>query len=257
MFIIDTHTHLYLEQFDEDRAEVMARAEEADVKLMLLPNIDVESIPAVKKMMTEYPAHVKGMMGLHPCSVKPGFEKELDIIEAELRTGDYVAVGEMGLDLYWEKGFLDQQIEAFKQQVEWAKELSLPVVLHVRDAFDESLDLLDEINDDRLTGVFHCFTGGKKEIARINEYGNFYYGMGGVTTFKKAGLDQVIPLLPSDKIILETDSPYLAPTPFRGKRNESAYTKIVAQRVADVLEVSIDKVAEQTTVNAKRLFNLS
>ena len=131
------------------------------------------------------------------------------------------------------------------------------MVLHVRDAFDESLDLLDEINDDRLTGVFHCFTGGKKEIARINEYGNFYYGMGGVTTFKKAGLDQVIPLLPSDKIILETDSPYLAPTPFRGKRNESAYTKIVAQRVADVLEVSIDKVAEQTTVNAKRLFNLS
>lgn len=257
MFIIDTHTHLYLEQFDEDRSEVMGRALEADVKLMLLPNIDAGTIPSVKQMMIDFPKNVRGMMGLHPCSVKPGFEKELEIIEDELRTGEYVAVGEMGLDLYWEKGFLDQQIEAFRRQVDWAKELNLPVVLHVRDAFDESLDLLDEINDDKLTGVFHCFTGGEREIERINEYGNFYYGMGGVTTFKKAGLDQIIPMLPSDKIILETDSPYLAPVPYRGKRNESAYTRIVGQRVADVLEVTLDKVAELTTENAKRLFKLS
>lgn len=256
MLLIDTHTHLYSDQFDEDRDHVMQQAIEANVGLMLLPNIDVSSIGPVKSMMENYPDHVRGMMGLHPCSVDENFEAELATIEQELRSGGYIAVGEMGIDLYWEKQFFVQQKEAFKIQVEWAKELDLPVVLHVRDAFEETLDLLDEINDDRLKGVFHCFTGGEQEVERINAYGNFYFGMGGVLTFKKSGLDQVLPLLPVDKVILETDSPYLAPTPHRGKRNESAYTRIVAQRMADLKEVSIEKVAAETTANAQRLFKL-
>ncbi len=256
MLLIDTHTHLYLEQFDEDRASVMQNALDANVELMLLPNIDVRSIGPVKSMMETYPENVRGMMGLHPCSVEGNFEADLNVIETELRKGGYVAVGEMGIDLYWEKKYFEQQKEAFKIQVAWAKELDLPIVLHVRDAFDETLDLLDEINDDQLKGVFHCFTGGEKEIERINAYGNFYFGMGGVLTFKKSGLDQVLPLLPADKVILETDSPYLAPTPHRGKRNESAYTRIVAQRMADLKEVSLEVVAEETTANAKRLFKL-
>jgi len=256
MLLIDTHTHLYLEQFDEDRASVMQNAIDASIGLMLLPNIDVKSIGPVKAMMETYPDYVHGMMGLHPCSVEANFEAELEIIGTELRNGGYVAVGEMGIDLYWEKKFLEQQKEAFKIQVEWAKELDLPVVLHVRDAFDETLDLLDELNDDKLKGVFHCFTGGEKEVERINAYGDFYFGMGGVLTFKKSGLDKVLPLLPVDKVILETDSPYLAPTPHRGKRNESAYTRIVAQRMADLKEVAIEVVAAETTANAKRLFKL-
>lgn len=255
MQMIDTHTHLYLEQFDEDREAVLDRAKARDVNTFLLPNIDVSSIGPLKEMVDNYP-NVKGMMGLHPCSVNKDFEAQLRVIETELRSGDYIAVGEMGIDLYWDKTFLKEQQEAFTIQVEWAKELNLPVVLHVRDAFTEVFELLDKLNDDKLRGVFHCFTGGEEEVKKIDAYGNFYYGIGGVVTFKKAGLDKILPLIPEEKLILETDSPYLAPTPHRGKRNESAYTAIVGQKVADVLERPLDAIAELTTANAKRMFAL-
>jgi TatD DNase family protein len=255
MQMIDTHTHLYLEQFDEDREAVVDRAKARDVNTFLLPNIDVSSIGPLKEMVDNYP-NVKGMMGLHPCSVNKDFEAQLRVIETELRSGDYIAVGEMGIDLYWDKTFLKEQQEAFTIQVEWAKELNLPVVLHVRDAFTEVFELLDKLNDDKLRGVFHCFTGGEEEVKKIDAYGNFYYGIGGVVTFKKAGLDKILPLIPEEKLILETDSPYLAPTPHRGKRNESAYTAIVGQKVADVLERPLDAIAELTTANARRMFAL-
>lgn len=253
--IIDTHTHLYLDQFDEDRREVVDRAKARDVNMFLLPNIDVSSIGPLREMVATYP-EARGMMGLHPCSVAKDYTQQLRIIESELRSGDYIAVGEIGVDLYWDKTFLDAQQDAFRIQVEWAKELNLPVVLHVRDAFPEIFDLLDELKDDRLRGVFHCFTGGQEEAAKVEAYESFYYGIGGVATFKNGGLDKVIPHLDPKKIILETDSPYLAPKPHRGQRNESAYAAIVAQRVADLLERSVEEVAALTTANALRMFEL-
>ncbi|WP_306642053.1 TatD family hydrolase [Sanyastnella coralliicola] len=256
MFLIDTHTHLYSSQFDEDREEMVQRAFDAGVKQMLLPNIDLESIQGMKDLVAAHPDAMYPMMGLHPCSVKADFQEVLATLKAELENGEYIAVGEMGMDLYWDKTFLEEQKEAFRIQIEWAKEKGLPVVLHVRDAFDETLSLLDELNDDRLTGVFHCFTGTEEHAQHIDGYGGFYFGIGGVVTFKNGGVDKVLPSIDRSKIILETDSPYLAPKPHRGKRNESAYTQLVAQRSADVLEMSIDELAALTTTNAQRLFNI-
>lgn len=256
MHLIDTHTHLYLEHFDEDRSEMMDRAKKEGVATFLLPNIDVSSIGPVREMLENYP-EAKGMMGLHPCSVKADYREELKVIEAELRSGSYIAVGEMGMDLYWDKTFVEEQKVAFRTQIEWAKELDLPVVLHVRDAFDETFALLDEMNDERLRGVFHCFTGNEEHVQRILGYGGFYFGIGGVVTFKNGGVDKVLPHIPREKVILETDSPYLAPKPHRGKRNESAYTALVAQKVADLWETDIENVAEKTSQNAKQLFRLS
>ncbi len=255
MMLIDTHTHLYLDQFDEDRTEVVDRAKARDVNMLLLPNIDVSSIGPLKEMLSRHP-EARGMMGLHPCSVGQDYKEQLRIIETELRSGEYIAVGEMGMDLFWDKTFFSEQQDAFRIQVAWAKELNLPVVIHVRDAFPEIFELLDELNDDRLQGVFHCFTGGREEAKKIASYGGFYYGIGGVATFKNGGLDKVIPHIDPEKIILETDSPYLAPKPHRGKRNESAYTAIIAQRVADILECPFGEIAAMTTANAMRLFSL-
>ena len=256
MQLIDTHTHLYLEHFDEDRPEVMERAKAEGISTFLLPNIDVSSIGPVREMLDTYP-EAKGMMGLHPCSVKADYQEELRVIEQELRGGSYIAVGEMGMDLYWDKTFVEEQKIAFRKQVEWAKELDLPIVLHVRDAFDETLALMDELNDERLKGVFHCFTGTEEHVDRILAYGDFYFGIGGVVTFKNGGVDKVLPHIPRELVILETDSPYLAPKPHRGKRNESSYTALVAQKVADIWETNIQEVGEITTQNARRLFKLS
>jgi TatD DNase family protein len=253
---IDTHTHLYSDQFEGDRDAMMQRAIAQGVDLMLLPNIDVASIGPMKSLAGKWPNNTRMMMGLHPCHVDASFEDELRVIKTELFSGNYCAVGEFGIDLYWDKSFLAEQQAAFRTQVEWAKELDLPVVLHVRDAFQEVFDLLDELNDERLRGVFHCFTGGMDELRKVDAYGGFYFGIGGVLTYKRSGLDAVLPEIPLEKIILETDSPYLAPIPHRGKRNESAYVPHVAERMSEVLGISIKEVGTVTTANAKRLFRL-
>lgn len=253
MELIDTHTHLFVQAFDEDRGEVLRRAREAGVSQFLLPNIDVESISRVEEMCMAEPDCFP-MMGLHPCSVGEGFRDDLRAVKEALDRNACVAVGEIGIDLYWDKTYLKEQQEALKIQCEWAKEKSLPVVIHARDSFEEIFEVIDEVNDDRLTGVFHCFTGGVEQGQRILNYGGFKMGLGGVLTFKKSGLDAVIKELPMEAFVLETDSPYLAPTPYRGKRNESSYVINVAQKMADVYEVRLEDIAKATTKNAKSLF---
>lgn len=253
---IDTHTHLYHSRFDADRDAMMHRALEAGVECMLLPNIDEESLESMHELHASYPENTRMMMGLHPCSVKEDFEKVLERLEALFDQEHYVAVGEFGVDLYWDKSFFVQQQEAFRVQMGWAKNRRLPVVLHVRDAFQETFALMDETHDSEVPGVFHCFTGGTAEVDRIAAYGNYYFGIGGVVTFKNGGLDQVLDRIPEDRLLLETDSPFLAPVPYRGKRNESVYLIEVAERVAELKGWTTDEVARVTTANAQRLFGL-
>lgn len=256
MKLIDTHTHLFTEQFDVDRDVIIQEAIAAGVEKMLLPNIDLESIDAMHELEAAYPNHCHAMMGLHPCSVTAEWEQQLNTIREHLFNRKYVAVGEIGIDLYWDKSTLPFQQAAFKQQIEWAKELKIPIVIHVRDAFDEAFEVVDELNDDRLTGVFHCFTGTVDQAQHILNYGGFKLGMGGVLTFKNSGLDKVVEQLQLNDLILETDSPYLAPHPKRGKRNESSYITYVASKLAAVHKRSIEEIAEITTQNANELFRL-
>lgn len=257
MKFIDTHTHLYLSQFDEDRDVAIQRCIDAGVEKLLLPNIDVASIPRVLDMMKRWPENCHGMMGLHPCDVDSNWESALAEITKTLDSrDDFVAVGEIGLDLYWDKTHIEAQKAAFKHQCEMAKSRNLPIVIHVRDAWDELFECMDEVNDDSLTGVFHCFTGNSVQASRALAYGGFLLGIGGVSTYKNGGLDKVLPEIPLENLILETDSPYLSPTPHRGKRNESSYIPIIAQRLADIKGLSLEEVADQTTSNAEKLFNL-
>jgi TatD DNase family protein len=252
--IIDTHTHLYSSQFDDDRDIVIQRALNAGVSKFLLPNIDLESIDGMYDLVDRYPNVCFPMMGLHPCSVTENYGEELNTIRTAFEGKSYIAIGEIGIDLYWDKTSLPYQIEAFRTQVEWAKEFELPIVIHARDSFNELFAQLDELNDEKLTGVFHCFTGGPEEANKILSYKGFKLGVGGVSTFKKAGIDIVLKDISLEHLILETDSPYLAPTPHRGKRNESAYTILIAEKLADIYHLPVTKIAEITTANAFELF---
>lgn len=256
MILTDTHTHLYLKQFDDDRDEMMQRCFDAGIERIFLPNIDSSSIDDMMAITAAYADNMFPMMGLHPCSVKENYEEELRIAKDWLTKEKFVAVGEIGIDLYWDKSTLDIQIDAFKRQIEWAKDLKLPIVIHARDSFDEIFQVLDEVNDDRLTGIFHCFTGTLDQANRVLDYGGFYLGIGGVVTFKNAGVDKVVAELPLDKLVLETDSPYLAPKPYRGKRNETSYIVHVANKVAEVQGVSLERVAEITTRNSQQVFGV-
>lgn len=257
MEIIDTHTHLFSDQFDEDRDQMMERALSAGVNQFFLPNIDASTIAAMNELVAAYPQNCFPMMGVHPSSIKADYEKELTIVEKELRTGKYIAVGEIGMDLFWDKTFQKEQETAFRQQIEWAKELKLPIVIHCREAFDEILSILDEVNDDSLSGILHCFTGSVEQAKHIIDYGNFKLGLGGVLTFKNSGLDKVVSQLNLKDLVLETDSPYIAPSPYRGKRNESAYVVKVAEKLADIFELSIEETAQQTTENALEIFKIN
>ena len=254
MFFIDTHTHLFTEQFDEDRDLVIQRAIEDGVQKMLLPNIDLDSIASMHELSEKYPGVCYPMMGLHPCSVNENWEMDLETIKSHLFSSKYCAVGEIGVDLYWDKSTLKFQQSALAKQVEWAKELKLPIVIHVRDAFDETFEVIDELNDDSLTGVFHCFTGTIEQAEHILNYGGFKLGLGGVLTFKNSGLDKTVEGIDLKNLVLETDSPYLAPTPHRGKRNESSYVKLVAEKLADIKGLSIEEVADVTSSNARDIF---
>ena len=254
---IDTHTHLFTDAFDDDRDEAVNRALAAGVDHLLLPNIDSGTIEAMHQLESKYPKHCFSMMGLHPGSVKENWEEELATVKKHLFSRNYVAVGEIGMDLYWDTTFIKEQGFVFRQQVEWAKELGLPIAIHAREAFDEIFTILDELNDDRLTGVFHCFTGNLEQAKHIQSYGGFLMGIGGVVTYKKAALDEVLVHVDLKNLILETDAPYLSPVPFRGKRNESAYLVHIAEKLSDIYKVPLHEIEVQTTKNAVKLFNLT
>lgn len=254
-FLTDTHAHLYSKQFDSDRDAMVQRARDAGVDRILLPNIDRHTTAALWNTVESDPKLFRPMMGVHPCHVKEDWKEELAHVEAELNTGRYIAVGEIGIDLYWEKDTLGQQVEAFEQQLRWAKQLTLPVAIHCRDAFDEIFTSLEREQDGSLKGVLHCFTGNAAQAERCIALG-MHLGIGGVVTFKNGGVAEAIANVDMEHLLLETDAPYLAPIPHRGKRNESAYVRLVAEKVAEVKGLSVDEVAKITSANAARLFNL-
>ena len=255
MKLIDTHTHLYLEQFDADRDIVVQRALDQGVDKMLLPNIDKDSIDVLWELCNKYPENFYPMAGLHPTSVKEDYQEQLQIVEDELAKRKYIAVGEIGIDLYWDKTFQKEQKEALLFQFDLAIKYKLPVVIHSRDSFDEIMQVIEEFNNPELRGIFHCFTGTESEANKIIDKG-FLLGLGGVLTFKNSKLREEIKNIPLKKIVLETDAPYLTPAPYRGKRNESAYVYYVAKTLAEVHNMKMHEIAEITTANAQNLFNI-
>jgi len=255
MFFVDTHTQLYLEQFDEDRDQVIQNAINRGLKYMLLPNIDQTSFKPMHDLCGRYPQNCFPMIGLHPTSVKEDYEDVLAKVEQMLEKGIYCAVGEIGIDLYWDKKYQAQQEDAFRNQLKLAKKFKLPVSIHTREAFDEIYKIVSEEKTDGLKGVFHCFTGTTEQAKKIMDI-DFLMGIGGVVTFKNSKHGEVLKDIPVEFLVLETDSPFLAPVPYRGKRNESAYTVIVAEKLAEIKGVTIDKIAEITSNNAVSVFNL-
>lgn len=253
MTLIDTHTHLYSSEFDEDIEEVVSRANDAGVTRFYLPAIDSTQIARMEKLAKDFPGQMFAMAGLHPCYVKENYKNELLTVEENLLKKRYSAIGETGLDFYWDTSFKNEQIKSLHIHVEWALKWGLPLVLHTRNALRETIDELRKYKGSGLTGIFHCFSGTEKEAREIVELG-FYLGIGGVLTFKNSGLAQAIRNIDLSHLVLETDAPYLAPVPYRGKRNESSYLKIIAEHLAQVKGVSLEEVATQTTRNAKIIF---
>jgi len=253
--LIDTHTHIYVDAFDDDRDEAIKRAMSAGVSQLILPAIDSKTTAIMHEVKRNYSDYVHLMMGLHPTHVGLNADEELTHVKEQLDAHSFVAVGEIGMDLYWDKTYQSQQQEAFYRQINWALAADLPIVIHCRDAFAPVFEVLEGFKDARLRGVFHCFTGTKADAQRALEL-NFYLGIGGVVTFKNGKIDQFLSDFPIEKMLLETDSPYLAPTPYRGKRNESAYLPIVADKMAKLFEISVAEIARITSKNAKQLFDL-
>jgi len=252
--LTDTHTHLYADAFDQDRQEVIARAVAAGVHRFFVPAIDSETTQAMYALEKAFPDHVSLMMGLHPTSVKDNFEEELAHVAQQLDARSFCAIGEIGIDLYWDKSTLALQQEAFRRQIQWAKAYDLPIVIHCREAFDEIFAILACESGSNLRGIFHCFTGTKQQAKKAIDL-NMMLGIGGVVTFKNGQIDQFLKDIPLAHIVLETDSPYLAPVPHRGQRNESSYLAIVAQRVAEIYGLTVSEVAETTTKNAIKIFD--
>ena len=251
----DTHAHIYSDEFLPDREGVLSRAREAGVEKIYMPNIDHTSIDAMLEVEMKYPWQCFAMMGLHPCSVKTDFQKELYLVEQWLGKRKFHAVGEIGTDLYWDKTFWEQQKEAFVIQVNWAKKHKLPIIIHCRESIDQTIELLEPLVDKTLRGIFHCFSGDAAQAKRIIAMG-FYLGIGGVATFKNGGLDKVLPEVPMDRIVLETDSPYLAPVPHRGKRNEPSYIPLIANKVCELMNVAVEELQKTTSANAGKIFDM-
>ena len=249
---IDSHAHIYDKAFEKDLPEVISHCREEGMLQIYMPNVDHSSIDRMLETEARVPECI-ATMGLHPCSVNKEFEKELYIVEEWLDKRPFAAVGEIGIDLYWDKTFLEQQQEAFRIQTRWAKEKGLPVIIHCREAFAETLALVEELKDENFRGVFHCFTGTLEEAEKAIELG-LYLGIGGVATFKNGGLDKVLPHISLEHLLLETDSPYLAPVPHRGKRNSPLYIPLVAQRVAALTGKDLEEVYSITTANTQKLF---
>lgn len=257
MRLIDSHSHLFLEEFADDLPQVMARAREAGVTHIFMPNIDSTTIEPMLKVCSDYSGHCYPMIGLHPTSVNAGYEKELEIVARELAsTNEYVAIGEIGMDLYWDKTYLKEQEIALNKQIEWALEYNLPVVIHCREAFEPIYNVMKPYRQTSLRGIFHSFTGTAEEAARIMEFPDFKIGINGVVTFKKSALPEVLKEIPLERIVLETDSPYLTPAPNRGKRNESANVKYTLMKVAEVYQESPEYVAQVTSDSALKVFGM-
>ena len=252
---IDTHTHLYSEKFAADREEMMERARARGVSLALLPAIDRANHAAMLRLEAQFPRFCHAMIGLHPVSVGEDYEEELAVVERYLEQRKWIAIGEIGMDLYWDKTYRKQQEDAFLRQCAWAIRKGLPISIHAREATDELLELIAGVDDERLRGVFHCFTGDLVQAQRAIDLG-FYLGIGGVATFKKGGLENVLRGVPRERVVLETDAPYLAPAPYRGKRNESGYLPLVADKIAGWWGVTAEEVGSITTQNARQLFDL-
>jgi|TARA_R110002050_G_scaffold48559_2_gene112953 TatD DNase family protein len=253
--LIDTHAHIYSEEFNDDIDEVITRAYDSDVRKVILPNIDSSSVKKMLDLADQYPQICYPLMGLHPTSVGEDYQEELELVEFWLKKRKFYGIGEIGIDLYWERAFLEQQIIAFRHQLQLAKKYQLPVVLHVRDSFEEVFEVVQEEIEPGLTGVFHSFTGSVEQAARITDLG-FKIGIGGIVTFKNSGLDEVVRQIDPKHLILETDAPYLTPTPFRGKRNESSYLIHIARKIAELHDLSVHEVARITSVNAVNLFGI-
>ncbi len=253
--ITDTHTHLYSEAFDDDRKAMIERAISQNVSRFFIPAIDSTYTDAMLRLEADFPEHIFLMMGLHPTSVKENYKKELLHVEEMLSKHHFYAIGEIGIDLYWDTSTLEIQKEAFKYQIQLAKQYDLPIVIHCRDAFDEIFEILEMVKDDKLFGIFHCFTGTIEQAHQAISY-NMKLGIGGVATFKNGKIDQFLKAIDLKHIVLETDSPYLAPKPYRGKRNESAYIIKVLEKLAEIYSVSEEKIAEITTENSKEIFGI-
>ena len=255
MIITDTHTHLYSDQFNEDRNEMVQRALAEGVTRFFIPAIDSTYLPAMLDLENAFPNNMFLMMGLHPTHVKENVEEELAFVKKWLDKRSFYAVGEIGIDLFWDKTFLQQQQDAFKQQIEWAKEKNLPIIIHCRDAFDEIFEVLEDVNDDKLFGIFHCFTGNLEQAKKAISF-KMKLGIGGVVTFKNGKIDHFLNEISLEHIVLETDAPYLAPTPYRGKRNESSYIIKILEKLAAIYMLSPQEIARITTQNSKNIFGI-
>lgn len=251
--LIDTHTHLYLEEFDQDRKEMIARANSEGVRKFYLPAIDSAVIERMFQAEKDFPDQCFAMMGLHPCSVKENWKEELKIVEEWLGKRSFPAIGEIGLDFYWDTTFEKQQYEAFHQQIEWALQYKLPIVIHTRNAMQQTIDVVKPYTTIGLKGIFHCFSGSYEQALQIVDTG-FYLGIGGVVTYKNSGLAQAIEKIPMQHLVLETDAPYLTPVPFRGKRNESSYLKYIVEKLSEIYATTSEEISAITTSNAQKVF---
>jgi TatD DNase family protein len=256
MFFVDTHAHLYLKEFDGDRSDVIRRSIESGVTAMLLPNIDSESIQPMRHLCAQFPENCFPTAGLHPTSVNENYHDEMAIVENELKTKKCHAIGETGIDLYWDTTFFKEQEYCFNRQLELALQYNLPIIIHSRNSLTEILDILKAFGNQLPAGVFHCFPGNVAEAEKVIELG-FYLGIGGVVTFKKSNQNEIIKAIPLQHIVLETDAPYLAPVPFRGQRNESSYISIIAQHIANQTNIAVKEVADVTTKNAISILKLA
>jgi len=253
---IDTHAHLYVDKFSDDIDEVIHRAKNNHIDKIMLPNIDIASIESLHQLSDKYIGYCYPMMGLHPCSVDDNYKKVNQEMEDRLNSErNYIGVGETGVDLYWDKKYRDQQVKSFEQHIEWAKNYKLPIIIHSRDSLDLTIEIIESNQDGNLTGVFHCYNGTVDQCRKIAD-ANFHMGMGGVVTYKNAGLDEMIRYMPDNKLVLETDAPYLSPVPKRGKRNESSYIPYIVEHLSTVRNTTIADISKISTTNALKLFQL-
>lgn len=253
--MIDTHSHIYAVEFDADRAQAIQRAKDIGIKHIILPNVDSESLPRLLALESEYPGFCHASIGLHPTSVNENYQAELAIIKNELERREWAAIGEIGIDLYWDKTFLKEQIVCFRQQIDWALEYNLPVIIHVRDSFRETMQSLQPYKRSALRGIFHSFTGNIDDANEIISFGGFLLGINGIITFKNSGLSEVIEQIDIKNIVLETDAPYLTPSPHRGKRNESAYLNLIIKKLSEIYKINGSEIVKMTTINSLNIFN--
>lgn len=255
MILTDTHTHLYSKEFDANRKELIQTAIDSGITRLFMPNVDSESIPGMFQVEKQFPDNCFPMMGLHPCSVGPKYQQELQVVEYWLNKRKFVAIGEIGIDLYWDKTFFEQQQDAFRTQIQLAKKFNIPYVIHSRNSFDEVYEIVNEFKEDKIKAIFHCFSGNVEQAEKVIALGNFKLGIGGVVTFKNSGLDKVVEAIDLKHLVLETDAPYLAPMPHRGKINNPEYLLLIAKKIAEIKNISVEEVAAVTTQNSKEVFN--